>query len=47
MAAGNFGITFRVGPGASQSPSQTSSDVEELRAEVEALKAEIQALKAR
>lgn len=46
-AAGNFGVTFRVGPGASQSPSQTSSDVEELRAEVEALKAEIQALKAR
>lgn len=46
-AAGKFGVTFRVGPGASQSPSQTSSDVEELRAEVEALKAEIQALKAR
>lgn len=46
-AAGNFGVTFRVGPGASQSVSQSSGDLESLKAEVEALKAEIQALKAR
>lgn len=46
-AAGNFGVTFRVGPGASQSVSQSSGDIESLKAEVEALKAEIQALKAR
>ena len=46
-AAGNFGVTFRVGPGASQPVSQSSGDIESLKAEVEALKAEIQALKAR
>lgn len=46
-AAGNFGVTFRVGPGASQPVTQSSGDIESLKAEVEALKAEIQALKAR
>ena len=44
-AAGNVGVTFRVGPSAAQAPAHSSDDIESLKAEIEQLKAEIQALK--
>ena len=44
-AAGNIGVTFRVGPGSPQTAPQNASEIEALRAEVEQLKAEIRELK--
>lgn len=44
-AAGNIGVTFRVGPGSPQTSPQNANEIEALRAEVEQLKAEIRELK--
>ena len=47
-AAGNIGVTFRVGPSANQSvDNQNNDDIETLKAEIQELKAEIRALKSK
>ena len=47
-AAGNIGVTFRVGPSANHTvDNQNNNDIEMLKAEIQELKAEIRALKSK
>lgn len=47
-AAGNIGVTFRVGPSANQTvDNQNNNDIEMLKAEIQELKAEIRTLKSK
>jgi len=47
-AAGNIGVTFRVGPSANHTvDNQNNNDIEMLKAEIQELKAEIRVLKSK